>query len=130
MNIGNCKDIADYHALSHIDSKIFMAFLTGHIITIDGQDYRFARKGQELYENGEYAFSATETGIFQRMLSFSSTGVEFTKENADSFIWQQIWGDSNCIILSLTAKMTDQEKSIAVANLAFDIIQNNRSDAA
>lgn len=129
MTIGNCSDVTKYQDMAHIDSRVLMAFMHGHIITIGGEDYRFARKDQELYSEGDNVFVATETGVFKRMLKFGTAPKNFSKEHANGFIWTSIWGDSMAAMLSLISEMTQDEKIIAVSNLAFDIVANKRSAA-
>jgi len=109
------RDITDAQAIEHLDFKIIECFYKGFIVAAEGDEYRYARKDQPLYEHGPLVYVATESGFYQK----------FNDDTEGSFRWVFI-----AIALGfaekLIAKMTKEEKIHAVSALAFDNVIRNK----
>jgi len=110
------------------------ALLEGHIIVVGDEEYRYATKGQELYEEindveDDRVFVATESGIYKRyftsnMGSDTSTNMDSVNVHlrplwANGFMWVHICSDSLSIISSLVKEMTEKEKLIISGNVVL-----------
>lgn len=124
MQINQTKDVSNYQPIQHQTMQVLKAFLHGHIVTIGNNDYRYAQKDQELFEKGDQVFVATESGIFMRMLEYTSGSEEPT-----GFRWMAALGDCTpTAIMKLIETMTDDERFIAISQLALDNVENNRDN--
>lgn len=113
------KDVVEYQSMEHLDTQVMMAFLHGYIVDYKGEDYRFARQGQHLYEKGDMIYTAMESGVFKRCFSYSAADMD----TPESFRWMLNMGETDgafSLLLGMIAEMTQDEKIAAVANLAFD----------
>ena len=128
MKIGNCKDIDQHQggANNHQLRQLTIALMSGHIITANGDEFRFARKDQELFEKGDQYFVAMETGMYKRMYEFKSNAPEHTPEHASGFRWMGVWGDTFEAIERIYQSMSEDEITIALSNFALDEVTNNR----
>lgn len=90
--------------------KVLAAFLEGHIITIGGEDYRYAQKDDHLYEDDKQIYVATESGFSQRFNSFSGG-----EKTPSSFRWILV-ADSLAFFMRLFDGMTEDEVTIALSN--------------
>lgn len=115
----NTNTITERQAgLEHKELNLLNAFLKGHIFTVSGTEYRYAKKDQELYaesEDGsdeELVYSATQSGIFMKMVVTNSNDEEI------SFKWIHVT-DSLSYIVSLIGEMTADEGSAVLANVVL-----------
>lgn len=132
------EDITKHQKVEHRLLKVIQAFLEGHIVTVGGEDYRFAYKDQELYqqdvddENVEVKI-ATESGIFKRLFSqvgvkqeIKVSGYAEVPEWADGFLWMLHSTDTMMVIKHLFDRMTEEEILVTISNLSLDHVKNNR----
>lgn len=116
------KDIVEYQSMEHLNTQVLMAFMHGHIVQHQGEDYRFARQDQHLYEEGDMIYVAMESGVFKRCFSYSGTDMA----TPTGFKWILSMGETDgafSLLLGMIEAMTQDEKIMAVANLAFDKVQ-------
>lgn len=109
------KDIIEYQKPVHIDSQVVRALMLGHVIRVGNTEYRYARKGQKIYEDDKMIYFATDAGIFQRLLSYD--GLDLAKPTG--FIWA-LYGNHFGTMDHLVGQMSQDEKMLATMNLAFD----------
>ncbi|MCP4528726.1 MAG: hypothetical protein GY833_22860 [Aestuariibacter sp.] len=93
--------------------KVFAAFLEGHIIKAGGSDYRYARKDDELFEDDDRIYVATESGFFQRYDSFSGG-----EKEPSGFRWLRV-ANSIDSFLHIFGLMSEEEVFLALGNRAL-----------
>ena len=101
--------------------KVFAAFLEGHIITIGGTDYRYAKKDTPLFEDDENIYVATASAFYQRYNSYTGGETE-----PSGFRWIERSG-SVFYFLTLFETMTEDEVMIVLGNRALTAINTEGS---
>ena len=83
----NSQDITEHkQPLSHAQNNVLIALLQGHIITIAGEDYRYAEAEQPLYRNNkDEIMGAMEAGLFKRNYEFDGQVTDYTPETCNRF---------------------------------------------
>lgn len=121
--VTDSKDIVEHQEIVHIDAQVTKALMTGHIVRVGDEEYRFAYKNQKLYENdseNKY-YVATDSGVFSRMMDYD--GADF--DTPSGFRWV-LFSDKFSIMDFLLERMTKDEKMAAIMNLSFDNAINDR----
>lgn len=96
--------------------KVFAAFLEGHIITIGGTDYRYAKKDTPLFEDDESVYVATASAFYQRYNSYTGGETE-----PSGFRWIETSG-SVFHFMALFEAMTEDEIMTVLGNRALTAI--------
>ncbi len=103
------KDLTRFTELK-LKGSVLEALLEGHIITVAGEDYRYANKDDHLYEDDERIYVATESGFFQRYHSYKAG-----EASPSSFRWIRIT-DNLAYFSKLYESMTEDEVLTALGN--------------
>lgn len=101
--------------------KVFAAFLEGHIITIGGTDYRYAKKDTPLFEDDENVYVATASAFYQRYNSYTGGETE-----PSGFRWIETSG-SVFHFMALFETMTEDEILTVLGNRALTAINTEGS---
>ena len=130
MNTRDINTIQTPYEKRHL--SVLGAFFQGHILQIQGEEYRFAKKDGLLYEEdtpeGVVEYHATQSGLFKKMYSYSGTVKSYTPENADRFIYVLV---AECMdgIMGLIASMSEEEIFAALSSRALtDFHQEQKPD--
>jgi hypothetical protein len=115
------KDIVKYQKIPHQDAQVTKALMSGHIIRVGDEEFRFAYKDQELYQTEEHTFIATDTGVYHRMMSYDGSDLS----TPSGFIWV-VYSDSFNVMQFLIERMTEDEKMAVIMDLSVDNALRNR----
>lgn len=120
------------NSLTHAQKNVMVAFLQGHIISIKGEDYRFAEKGDLLWtettDKGDVEWSAMEDGLFMRAYEFDGQATDYTPEHATGFRWIT-YGDRMGTMLSLIRDMSEKDMIVALGNKTLTEINQTRRES-
>ncbi len=100
-----------YYHVEHKTLKVIEALMKGHIVTLDGEQYRYLRRGQEFED-----LEATETGFFTSG-NYSDGNVCWMFVTGDlGFVESKVkkasWEEVDAIIANLSLSSMNKEKSI------------------